>query len=114
QRMLELDPNFPLAYPELGLACVAKGMYTEAVTELQKGLRSGHTHPRVRGMLGYAHASAENKPEALKVLDELRAMAPGRFGYAFAIARIHATLGESDQAFEWLQKACDERDSAVI
>jgi hypothetical protein len=33
---------------------------------------------------------------------------------AFPIARIHAALGEKDQAFEWLRQACDERDPRVI
>jgi hypothetical protein len=27
---------------------------------------------------------------------------------------VHAALGEKDQAFEWLRKACDERDPHVI
>jgi tetratricopeptide (TPR) repeat protein len=113
-RVLELDPNFPLAYVELGIAYVAKGMYEAATAEMHKALKSGHMHPRVKGMLGYAYASAGNRPEALKVLVELRAIAPAPFGVAFPIARIHAALKENDQAFEWLRKACDERDSAVI
>ena len=37
-----------------------------------------------------------------------------RFGDAFTVARIHAALGEKNEAFKWLQKACDERDSQVI
>jgi hypothetical protein len=31
-----------------------------------------------------------------------------------AIARIHAALEEKEEAFNWLQKALDERDSTVI
>ncbi len=47
------------------------------------------------------------------MLDELKG--PNRrFGCAFAIAQIHAALGEKDPAFEWLRKACDERDTRVI
>lgn len=112
--VLKLDPNFPLAYSELALAYVAKGMPAEAIAEIQTALKNGRMHPRVKGMLGYAYASAGKRPEALGVLDELRAMAPGRYGYALPIARIHAALDEKDQAFEWLRKACEERDSAAI
>jgi TolB-like protein/Tfp pilus assembly protein PilF len=114
QKALELDPSFPLAYAELGTARVQKGMYEEAIAELQKALNLGQRHPRVRGMLGYAYAAAKKKTDAQKVLKDLKELAAGRFGFALPIARVHAALGEKDQAFEWLRKACDERDPHVI
>jgi hypothetical protein len=46
--------------------------------------------------------------------DELKNRAPKQYGLATPIARIYAALGEKDQAFEWLQRACDERDSHTI
>ena len=58
KRMLELDPMFPLAYPELGLALVESGRPDEAIAELKQGLAQGHMYPRVKGMLGYAYACA--------------------------------------------------------
>jgi hypothetical protein len=48
------------------------------------------------------------------VLEELKKHAESRYGCAFPIVRIHAGLGEKDEAFKWLQKACDERDPHVI
>ena len=57
---------------------------------------------------------AGRRAEAQKVLEELKDPAKLRFGCPFAIARIHAALSEKDQAFEWLQKACDELDPHVI
>ena len=111
---LELDPDFPLAYAELALAHVQMGRYDQAIAELQEALRQGQQHPRVRGMLAYVYAVAGRRAEAKKVLEDLIGVSEGRFAFAFPIARIHAALGENDQAFEWLRKACDERDSAVI
>ena len=114
QRTLELDPNFPFAYAELGSALVQRGMHEEAIARLSKALDSGQSHPRVKGMLGYAYAVAGKGTEARKVLEELERASQGRFGFALSIARIHAALGEKDQAFEWLRKAGDERDPHVI
>jgi hypothetical protein len=37
-----------------------------------------------------------------------------RFGFAFPSARILAALGETDQAFVSLRRACDERTPFVI
>jgi predicted Zn-dependent protease len=89
-------------------------MCEKAIVELKGALDRGQQHPRIKGMLGYAYAVAGRKAEAQKVLDELRTRAPKQFGVAMSIARIYAALGQKDQAFEWLQRACDERDSHII
>src|SRR5262249_19332406 len=111
QKALELDPDFQLAYDELGRAYVQRGMVEEAIAALRSALNRGHGHPRVRGMLGYAYATAGRRAETQQLLGELKEPSKFRFGCAFAIARIYAALSEKDQAFDWLQKACDERDS---
>jgi tetratricopeptide (TPR) repeat protein len=113
-KTLELDPNFINAYGESGRAYTQMGLYEEAFAELRKGLNLRAGDPRFRGLFGYAHAMAGQKAEARRVLEELKDAAQLQYGSAFAIARIHAALGEKDQAFEWLQKACDERYAAVI
>ena len=109
KRALELDPTFFPAFGELGRAYAQKEMYDEAIAAIKD-----QKHPRIRGILGYVYVMAGRREEARKVLDELKGMPQRRFGDAFAMVRIHAALGEKDQAFEWLSKACDERDPLVI
>ena len=90
------------------------GRYEEAIAEMQKALNRGQMPPSIRGMLGYAYARAGKTAEAHHVLEELKGLSKDRFAFALPITGIHAALGEKDQAFEWLQKALDERDSRVI
>jgi tetratricopeptide (TPR) repeat protein len=112
QKAIELDPNFALPYGELGLAYIQENKHTEAIQELRAAVERGKGHPRSRGLLGYAYAVAGQKAEALKELQAL--LADGRFGRAFAIARIQAALGENTEAIKWLRQALDERESLVI
>jgi len=114
RKAIELEPNFAIAYAWLGTALVQKGMYEEAIAEMHKALDRGQKHPSIRGTLGYAYAMAGEKAEAQKVLEELTGISPSPYSFALPIARIHAALGEKDQAFESLRRACDERDSTVI
>jgi tetratricopeptide (TPR) repeat protein len=114
EKAVALDRDFPLVYADLGLALVQKGLCDKAIGELNAALARSYQHPRVRGMLGYAYAVAGRKVEAQKVLGELKTQAMKQFGFAMPLAHIYAALGEKDQAFAWLQKAADERDSAVI
>jgi tetratricopeptide (TPR) repeat protein len=120
RKALELDPDYPFAYGELGLAYSqmgaqkkSKDMHDKAIAELQEGLKRGKSHPNLAGLLGYAYALAGQEVEARKMLEKLKEPNP-RYGAAFAITRIYAALGEKDQAFEWLRKACDERVPYVI
>ncbi|MDZ4689085.1 MAG: tetratricopeptide repeat protein, partial [Planctomycetaceae bacterium] len=114
EKVLELDPNFPFSYRELGLAYLQKRMPEKAIEVLKAAVDRGQRHPRNMAMLGCAYAAAGRRGEAQGVLEQLKGLSPGRFAFAFSIAQIHAALGEPDAAFEWLQKALDERDSSVV
>jgi len=114
EKAIELDPNFFLAYGSLGLAYIQKGMHEKGITELHAAVDRGKGHPRMRGLLGYAYVAAGQRAEAQKILEELKGPSPRRFGAALAIAQINAALDEKDQAFDWLQKAGDERDPLAI
>ena len=114
QKAIDLDANFQFAYAELATAYVQKGMAKDAIAALEAALKRGQLHPRVQGTLGYAYAMAGERAAAQRVLAEMTRLAPDRFAFALPIARIHSALGDKDRAFEWLQKACDERDSYAI
>jgi hypothetical protein len=65
-------------------------------------------------MLGCAYVAVGRREAARGVLAELKEPSRGRFAFALPIARIHAALGETDEAFQWLQVALDEREPGVI
>src|SRR5260370_1318187 len=79
----------------------------EAVAELLRADELSQEHHRIRGLLGWAYARAGQRAEAQKVLEMLKPLSE-QHGYPLAIARFHAALGEKDEAFKWLQKACDD------
>jgi tetratricopeptide (TPR) repeat protein len=112
KRAIELDPNFFLAYSEWGTALSQTNQHDEAIRVLKMAVDRGKGHPRMRGLLGCAYVKAGKEAEARAELDAL--LSDSRFGSALGKARIYGTLGEKGQAFEWLHKACDERDSRVI
>src|SRR5439155_25598293 len=86
QKALELEPNYGLAYRELGLAYAQKGMHDKALEALRQGLETTKGHPWIQGLLGYTYAKARQPAEARLVLQELKeSAAKGRFGCAFAM-----------------------------
>jgi serine/threonine-protein kinase len=109
RRGLELDPNFFWGHLWIGQAYVEKKMYEEAIAEIQKAIGLSSGHARAIATLGYAYGVSGKRVEAQKVLDELKERSTRSYVSPYFIALIYTGLGENDQAFEWLEKAYNER-----
>jgi Tetratricopeptide repeat len=60
------------------------------------------------GGLGHLYASSGRSAEARVIFDELRARSQSTYVPAYDLALVCVGLGETDQAFEWLDRAyCD-------
>jgi tetratricopeptide (TPR) repeat protein len=64
--------------------------------------------------LGLAYSVADRRDEALGVLNHLLETRKHQYISAFDIARIYVGLKENDSAFEWLEKACEERNGEIV
>jgi TolB-like protein/Flp pilus assembly protein TadD len=108
RKTIELDPNYWGGYQELGLALLRNKHFPEAIAALEKS-RSLDNNPSVSGYLGFAYATAGNKAEAQRVLNELKELSKKQYVPAYSIAIIYGGLNDKDQAFEWLNKAYGDR-----
>jgi TolB-like protein/Flp pilus assembly protein TadD len=114
EKTLHMDSTFWPAHVNLGRAYVQAGRIDEAVESLWKSIRLSKQHPSGIGMLGYAYAVSERKDEALDTIEHLKALATRVNVPSYLMAVVYAGLGELDQAFEWLDKAHRQRDSAWL
>jgi len=111
QKVFEMDPDYMVAHFFMGLAYTGKGMYKEAIAEAQKALDlSGGEDTLIKAFLGVLYSLSGKRDEAKNVLDELYELSKQKYVSSWAIALIYAALGQKDQAFEWLEKAYEERD----
>ena len=115
QKLLEMDANFLPAHSMLAVAYVQKGMYDKAIVEYQKviDLLRGNLGAELamKARIGHAYAVWGKKGEAIKILDELLKR---RDATPYSIAEIYVGLGEKDRAFEWLEKAYQERNVQMV
>jgi hypothetical protein len=66
--------------------------------------------PDIITPMAYVLARAGRRREALATLDELRRIAKPRDPSPIRIAYVNIGLGDTERAFEWLQKAVEARD----
>jgi tetratricopeptide (TPR) repeat protein len=108
RRTLDLEPTFFQGHSELGQALLGMGRCTEALKELEQA--PNNRAALSSGMPGYAYAKCGQRERALALLrqfeDEARS---GRYVSHYALAQIHAGLGNRDAAFAELDRALEER-----
>jgi adenylate cyclase len=107
---LDLDPNYGLASYNVARGFGQKGLYKEAIAELNKGGAGSGDAPLMNiTELGYVHAMSGNKAEALRLLGNLREQAERKYVDPYLFAILYTGLGEKEQAFAWLDKAYEVR-----
>jgi serine/threonine protein kinase/tetratricopeptide (TPR) repeat protein len=111
---LELDPRFDGAHTDLARSLEALGRFEEARTEYEEGRRlSGGVAGPSFG-LAHLEAASGNSAGARRILAELTAARASRVVSAWGIAALHASLGDADDAFHWLEIAIEERAAGMI
>ena len=109
RKTIEMDPNFGLAHHQLGQAYLQKQMNEEAVAELTKAVQLSENSPTCIASLARAYVVSGKQSEAIKLLKDLRNRSRPGFSLAAEISMIYASLGDRDQAMNWLEKAYEER-----
>jgi len=113
QAALEMDPDFQFAYLRLAWTYEAMGLYPEAAAARQKEqILGGAREGEVAGLSDAAVSGAESYWRW--ILDYTQEAAKEQYVEPFDFALIYAQLSEKDQAFEWLGKAYEERNSRLI
>ena len=114
RKVLELDPNFIEAYYFRGVAYLNKSMYREGMVEFEKGVAISPVNTEALTGLGYGYAVSGRRAEAQKVLDELNGLSKHEYVSPVWKAKIYAGLKEKDKAFEWLEKAYEDRSIVSV
>jgi serine/threonine protein kinase len=110
EKALDLDPQFAKAQYWRVMAWIANERLTEAAAALEPSM-SGPDDVRAIAsvLLALAYARGDKHDMARDIYDRLRQFAGNNYFPPFYLAVIAANLGESDQAFDWLDKAYQER-----
>jgi TolB-like protein/Tfp pilus assembly protein PilF len=108
KNVLDLESNFYIAHLFLGLTYLRIGQLTAAIEEFTMA-QAQSNNPVTTGYLGFGLATAGREREARQILDELEQQFLNGYVPPDSLAVVYIGLGEKQQAFEWLRKACDKR-----
>jgi tetratricopeptide (TPR) repeat protein len=107
RRALELDPGGTFRHYAIGRALLLQGKADAALREMQQETEEAY---RFSGLPLAFHALGR-RGESDAALTALKSKHAGEMAYQ--IAQVHAFRGEADLAFEWLERAYDQRDNGL-
>jgi serine/threonine-protein kinase len=113
QKTIKLDPTFFAARRYLGMSYTQKGMYKEAIAEFEKSM-AGSSSPLLKAEYAYALALSGDTIKAQTELDSLIEMSKQKYVSAYHIATIYVGLKDKDRAFQYLEKAFQDRADWMV
>jgi tetratricopeptide (TPR) repeat protein len=112
RKTLELDPASADAHLHLGLLSVENQSLEGALMHFRQWAQLSGDQPTT--LVTYAYAATGRRMEARQMLTQLLETAGSARVPPAGVALVYAHLGEADSAFEWLDRAFEERSSFLL
>jgi serine/threonine-protein kinase len=109
RKAMEMDPGFSRPPLALGYTYALQRRPTEARVEFEQALRLSNRGPLALSIAGAGFGFLGEGDDARKLLHELIEISRKRYVAPWMPGLIHAGLGEKDRAFEYFERAVQER-----
>ena len=111
---IELNPHFSPAYWALGVIQEQRADLDEAAAAFQRAIDLAPQSPRMHAALARTLALSGKRKLAIAAQRRLRGIARQRYVSPFEFATIRFPLGQIDEGFQSLRKACEDRAFDVL
>ncbi len=111
---LEFFTDFWQGHWLLAWGLAGKERYGEAVVAAEAAAAASRRMPLALGTLGLLYALDGRPEDARRVMAELRQRAETEYVGSSNFAVIYGGLGDLDRAFEWLDRAYEEREMPLV
>ena len=113
KRSVAANPNGWSSHYFLAVGYEGSGWPAQAVSEYQQAVELSQRDSDARAGLAHAYATMGKRADAEKILTELQRQSKVTYVSPYMIAVIYAGLGQNDKAFEFLEKAYQEKSPDI-
>ena len=114
RHLIALDSTQFFGHWLLGMGLNLTGSHTEAVAALERAHELSGGNSFTLGFLAYGYGSAGRSKDARALLQQGSRAAAAGYVPPSTFALGHIGLGESDVAFEWMDRAIETRDPMIM
>lgn len=113
EKSLEIDPTYHPTHYLLGWIHKRRGDLAKAVDSFERVTILDDSSLYLAA-LGYAYGFSGDRAKALNILDQLEKRSKHQYVSSYCKAMVHIGLGEKDLAFQWLERAFEERSEMIL
>jgi serine/threonine-protein kinase len=113
-RVIEVEPQLPLAHLTLGWVYILTGKPAEGITAIEKAVSLAPDSTLYLAQMGQAYARVGRTDDARAVRRRLEAEQRQRYVSPYHMAYVPAGLGEDEVALDWLEAACEQRAGGIF
>ena len=113
KKVLDMEPNFSGAHGALMSAYLLKSMYREAIDEAESLIRLMPEDAWAKSALGCVYGLAGMQERAKEILGEMLELSKKQYVPPTVFIELYFSIGDTDKAYDWMQKAYDEHGTAV-
>jgi Tfp pilus assembly protein PilF len=113
RRFVTLNPDAWPGHYFLAVGYDGLGQELDAVSEYQKAVELSHGDTDTIAGLAHAYIAMGKRTEAEKILSDLLRQSKKNYVSSYMIATIYAGLGDKNRAFEFLEKAFQEKSPDI-
>src|ERR1051326_9119879 len=114
KKAIQMAPGVDWHHLVLGWAYEQQARLPEAIDEFKKAVELSKESEYAIAALGHAYAVSGDKAALQEILDKLGKISKDGFVSAFDMAVIYTGMGNKEEAFQWLDKAYQERSSFLV
>jgi len=113
-KAFSIDPGFWVAHVMMGQIYERTSKPEAAIQSFEKAYGSSGGSTFALSMKGYVLAKSGRRAEAEQIVHRLIGTGKSRFVPPYKIALVYAGLGNRESAVQWLEKAYEARDVALV
>ncbi len=113
QKSVAANPGLWFSHYFLAVGYEGSGRLAQAIPEYQQAVELSQHDSDTTAGLAHAYAAMGKRADAEKILSELQRQSKVTYVSPYMIAVIYSGLGQNDKAFEYLEKAYQERSPDI-
>jgi TolB-like protein/DNA-binding winged helix-turn-helix (wHTH) protein/Flp pilus assembly protein TadD len=114
RQAIVVDPEFWIGYMQSGQVYEQLGQADLALDAFNNAARFSGGNTKAISYRGHVLARSGRAAAAREILKTLEAISSERYVPPYALALVHAGLGDANAAFAWLERALEARDVHLI
>jgi adenylate cyclase len=113
KKLVDMEPNFPMGHAYVGVVNLVLKNYKEAIPQLELAVKLNPDLQNI-SFLGRCYGMMGEKMKAREIIEKMKKIEGADFVGNTLIGLVYGSIGEWDTAFQYFDKAIENRENRIL